>query len=163
MFDAVLDAVERYADGVADRAEFLAVRKALRTASREKPAAHLGHALAAFGVLTHLTDDAMEGLTLAITMTRDLTGPEGAVAECDLIRCLLGHSDRRPSPDPGWLTSAVVTLARGIYDDRAFDRLPVLADALEDAGCADASVLTHCRGGGPHARGCWVVDGLLGR
>ena len=62
-----------------------------------------------------------------------------------------------------WLTSAVVALARGIYADRAFDRLPILADALQDAGCDSDSVLSHCRDAGPHARGCWVVDLLIGR
>ena len=50
-----------------------------------------------------------------------------------------------------------------MYEDRAFDRLPLLADALEDAGCADADILVHCRNGGEHVRGCWVVDLLLGK
>jgi hypothetical protein len=68
-----------------------------------------------------------------------------------------------PTMNPAWLTSAVVSLAAGIYTDRAFDRLPILADALEDAGCDRAEVLDHCRGTGPHARGCWVVDLLLGK
>lgn len=65
--------------------------------------------------------------------------------------------------DPAWRTDAVVGLARTIYECRAFDWLPVLADALEDAGCADAAVLAHCRGPGPHVRGCWVVDLVLGK
>ena len=68
-----------------------------------------------------------------------------------------------PAADPSWLTSDVLAVARGIDAGGAFDRLPVLADALQDAGCADADVLAHCRGGGPHARGCVVVDLLLGR
>jgi hypothetical protein len=54
-------------------------------------------------------------------------------------------------------------LAQGIYDERAFERLPILADALEDAGCTDAAILVHCRGPGPHVRGCWVVDLILGK
>ena len=54
-------------------------------------------------------------------------------------------------------------IARHIYDDRAFHDLPILADALEDAGCADAAILDHCRGPGPHVRGCWAVDLLLGK
>ena len=45
----------------------------------------------------------------------------------------------------------------------AFDRLPVLADALQDAGCDHEDMLAHCRSGGPHVHGCWVVDRLLGR
>ncbi len=71
---------------------------------------------------------------------------------------------RRPvTPDPDWLTPTVVDLATGVYADRAFYRLPVLADALDDAGCTDPAVLGHLRGPGPHARGCWVVDLLLGK
>ena len=57
----------------------------------------------------------------------------------------------------------VLNTLGAIYEDRAFNRLPLLADALEDAGCADAEVLAHCRGPGPHDRGCWVVDLLLGK
>ena len=52
---------------------------------------------------------------------------------------------------------------QAIYDDRTFDRLPILADALEDAGCSAADILAHCRSGGEHVRGCWVVDLLLGK
>ena len=54
-------------------------------------------------------------------------------------------------------------LARTIYDDRRFDLLPILADALEEAGCGDAEILAHCRGPGPHVRGCWAVDLVLGK
>ena len=57
----------------------------------------------------------------------------------------------------------VVSLAEGIYADRAYDRLPVLADALRDAGCEDPDVVSHCRGPGSHVRGCWVVDLVLGK
>lgn len=67
------------------------------------------------------------------------------------------------SPDPSWLTSIVVSLADGIYTDRAFDRLPILADALQDAGCDDIDILAHCRSDGPHVRGCWVIDLLRGK
>ena len=65
--------------------------------------------------------------------------------------------------DPSWLTSAVVGLARGVYADRAFDMLPILADAIQDAGCEDEHLLGHCRRPGPHVRGCWAVDLLLGK
>ena len=65
--------------------------------------------------------------------------------------------------DAAWLTPTVAALAKGIYDERAFDRLPILADALQDAGCDDDEILTHCRGAGPHVRGCWVVDLVLGK
>jgi hypothetical protein len=59
------------------------------------------------------------------------------------------------------MTATVVSLAQSIYDDRAIDRLPILADALEDAGCDNAEILNHCRQPGEHVRGCWPVDLLL--
>jgi hypothetical protein len=88
---------------------------------------------------------------------------EQAVA---LIRDVFGNPFRPVSIDPAWLrfnNGVVVTLARAFYDERDPSRLPVLADALEDAGCVDQNILTHCRSGGPHVRGCWVVDLLLGK
>jgi hypothetical protein len=65
--------------------------------------------------------------------------------------------------DPGWRIPEVVASAQAIYDGRAFDRLPILADALEEAGCENREILDHCRMPGPHVRGCWVVDLLLGK
>jgi hypothetical protein len=70
--------------------------------------------------------------------------------------------DDRGAIDPAWLTSAVLALARRVGQSGDFAALPVLADALEEAGCADAGILSHCRGPGPHARGCWALDRLLG-
>jgi hypothetical protein len=64
---------------------------------------------------------------------------------------------------PEWRTATVVSLAQGIHSNRAWDQMPILADALQDAGCEDNNVLSHCRGPGPHARGCWVIDAILGR
>ena len=81
----------------------------------------------------------------------------------ELVRCILGDPFRPVTFDASWHTSTVVALAEGIYADRAFDQLPILADALEDAGCGHPDVLAHCRGDGPHARGCWVVDLVLGK
>jgi hypothetical protein len=69
----------------------------------------------------------------------------------------------QPLMKASWRTETVMALARAIQIDRAFDRLPILADALEDAGCDHPDVLAHCRGPGPHARGCWVVDLVLGK
>jgi len=65
--------------------------------------------------------------------------------------------------DGAWVTSTVTALASAIYDERAFDRLPILTDALEDAGCNNTDILNHCRQPGLHTRGCWVVDRLLGK
>ena len=66
--------------------------------------------------------------------------------------------------EPAWRTSTVTALARGIYDDKAFDRMPILADALQDAGCDLDELLAHCREPNrEHVRGCWVVDLILGK
>ena len=62
-----------------------------------------------------------------------------------------------------WNAGTVRRIAQAIYDDRAFDRMPILADALEDAGCDNADILNHCRESREHVRGCWVVDLLLGK
>jgi hypothetical protein len=94
-------------------------------------------------------------------------------AQCELLRCLAGNPWRPvPAPAPpvlSWNDGCVARLARAAYDDRLLPegrldpaRLAVLADALEEAGCQDADILGHCRAGGEHVRGCWVVDLILG-
>lgn len=62
-----------------------------------------------------------------------------------------------------WNDRCVVKMAQAIYEERRFEDLPILADALEDAGCDNEEMLTHCREPGQHVRGCWVVDLLLGK
>jgi hypothetical protein len=92
------------------------------------------------------------------------TATEASVILCTLIREVFGKPFRQVKVNAEWLTSTVVALARGIYEERAFDRMPILADALQDAGCGNDDVLNHCRD--PHAmhvRGCWVVDLVLGK
>ena len=81
----------------------------------------------------------------------------------DPVLDIFGRQDAPVAAEPAWRTSNVTALAQAIYDDRAYDRLPILADALEDAGCTNAAVLNHCRLAGEHVRGCWVVDLLLGK
>jgi hypothetical protein len=73
------------------------------------------------------------------------------------------RSNRGVAFDPCWRSETAVSLASAIYAERAFDRLPILADALEEAGCDHPDILAHCRGDGPHARGCWVVDLVLNK
>jgi hypothetical protein len=87
--------------------------------------------------------------------------------QADLLRDIFGNPFRsRPAINQSWLAwgdGTVPKLARAIYDERRFEELPVLADALEEAGCTDSDILSHCRGPGPHVRGCWVIDLLLGK
>jgi hypothetical protein len=84
-------------------------------------------------------------------------------AQCQMLRCIFGNPFRPVAFDPAWRTSSVVALAQSVYDDRAFDHLPILAEALEEAGCHDADVLGHLRQGGEHVRGCWPLDLILGK
>jgi hypothetical protein len=81
-----------------------------------------------------------------------------------LLRCIFGPLPFRSiTLDPSWLTPTVTSLATAIYEERAFDRLAILADALEDSACTNQEVLSHLRSGGEHSRGCWPVDLILGR
>lgn len=85
------------------------------------------------------------------------------VRQVDALRDALGNPFAPVEWHDRWRTETVVALARGIHFDAAFDRLPILADALEEAGCDSPEVLAHCPGPGPHARGCWVVDAARGK
>jgi hypothetical protein len=80
-----------------------------------------------------------------------------------LLREIFGNPFRRMPLDPHWLTPRVVSLAHTIYDGGTFDQLTALAEALEEAGCGEPDLLSHCRGLGQHVRGCWVMDLLLGK
>ena len=75
---------------------------------------------------------------------------------------MFGNPFRPVTFAPKWRTDTAIALAQTMYDARDFAALPILADALQDAGCDDSDILDHCRGPGPHVRGCWVVDVVLG-
>ena len=100
-----------------------------------------------------------EGRAARATCIRDIAG---------LVREVFGNPFLipRPSCHPEWRSwqdATPLKLAQGSYDDRAFDRLPILSDALEEAGCTDAALLDHLRSPGPHVRGCWALDLILGK
>jgi hypothetical protein len=91
-------------------------------------------------------------------------------AQCALIHDLLGNPFRPVAADPAWITPAVVRIAQAAYSERTLPsgelnpaRLAVLSDALEEAGCGAAELLSHLRSAGPHVRGCWAVDLCLGK
>ncbi|MBY0461546.1 MAG: hypothetical protein K2V38_29875 [Gemmataceae bacterium] len=79
------------------------------------------------------------------------------------FRCVVGNPFRPVDFRPDWRTDTAVLIAREMYESRDFGAMPILADALQDAGCDHADILAHCRGTGPHVRGCWVVDLVLGK
>lgn len=151
---AALETSERFADGLATVEEVEACRKKAREAAKK------GNEAAELGV-----DAAFLNLDRAIGQVfGDLTTHAVERNKVQLLHDLWGPLPFRPVPmDSAWLTPKVVQLAQNIYDNRAFDRLPALADALEEAGCHDADILGHCRGPGLHVRGCWVLDLILGK
>jgi hypothetical protein len=172
----VVEVAEKHVEGLATDTELLAASIASRDANR--------------GVLSHIAEHvgirnpwSAARMTVALLLPRDQVpvrawGPgtawdygrrvaaQVAANARGLLHCVFGNRFHSPAIDPGWLTwngGTVVKLAQAIYDERAFDRLPVLADALEEAGCDNPDILSHLRGPGPHARGCWPVDLLLNR
>jgi len=114
------------------------------------------------------------GVELGVTLNRYSPDDENAgpmlaawntekTKQVPLIHCIFSNPFRPLTLDSSWLTSTVKHLAEAIYNDRALDRMPILANALEDAGCANQNIMHHCRQPGEHVRGCWVVDLLTGR
>ena len=85
------------------------------------------------------------------------------VAQAILLRDIFGNPFRPVTFSPSWRTSTAASLASQMYESGDFGAMPILADALQDAGCDSADVLDHCRGPRPHVRGCWVVDLVLGK
>jgi hypothetical protein len=99
------------------------------------------------------------------TPCRDISH-EGAphFQSAHLLRDIFGNPFRPVAFDPAWQTSTAVGIALQMYDSRDFAAMPILADALQDAGCEDATILDHCRDEKQvHVRGCWVVDLVLGK
>jgi hypothetical protein len=85
-----------------------------------------------------------------------------SAAQCHLLRDIFGNAISPVVIDPAWRTPGVVTLAQQIYEQRAFDLMTGLAEALEGSGCHGAEFLSHCRAPTGHVRGCWVIDAILG-
>jgi hypothetical protein len=158
-----LEASERFADGLitAEKLQFVRgdARWAANVATRKAEDSE-----GVKWIVAHLTEPDAQRVLFAIWPAASSAGRETEQpVQCDLFRDIIGNPFRPITFDPSWFTSTVTFLAQAIYADRAFDRLPILADALEDAGCINADILSHCRQPGEHCRGCWVVDLLLGK
>jgi hypothetical protein len=157
--EAALAFAERFADGRATRGERVKAEKAAR-ASLSSMVSYTLTARCTTGNAFYAARHAREFAGCGW----DDEHAAAAAGQAALARDVLGPpAGRAVAVDPRWLTPTTVSLARAIYDDRAFDRLPILADAVQDAGCIDADLLGHLRGPGPHVRGCWAVDLLLGK
>ncbi len=152
-----IEVAERYCDGEATLKALNDAHRAATAAYREAlgtPAHHAAWAVSKATRPRNPSGAMLEALT--IVTGRDNPWNDEVLA---MIRDAYGpRLFRRVAFKPSWRTSDTVGLARGIYHDRAFDRMPVLADALTDAGCEVEQVTDHCRSAGPHIRGCWVLD-----
>ena len=177
---AAVDAIERYAEGKATRADLqrawngalAALHDIIEDASEQRWYYVSEYAADAVALasnpelaenITGVAARCVHTLITAGDLSEEIVRDNEIARQTNLIRDIFGNPFRPVVFDPNWRTSTVVALARGIYDERAFDRLPILADALQDAGCVSDDILTHCRGPGPHVRGCWVVDLVLGK
>jgi hypothetical protein len=118
---------------------------------------------AAYGAAWHVAG-APERSSPVMAATQALAAePEGAEHQAELLRCIFGDPFRPVALEPAWRTDTALGLSRQMYASREFSAMPILADALQEAGCDRADILDHCRGSGPHVRGCWVVDLVLGK
>jgi hypothetical protein len=163
-----LAVLERYADGAADEAEFLAARAAV-AANRVGYTSLADHLDLLFNLHTFPA--------IRLLATRLLPARTDDPGWCDLIRDVAGNPFRpwkavpeslggglvQPDGATVRVSAAARQVAAGIAIDGAFDRLPILADALDDCGVTDPGLLAHCRRPGGHVRGCWAVDVVAGR
>jgi hypothetical protein len=155
--------VERYADGQATRDEVAAACHDCGWG----PAGRLAHA--ALKTAWQAAHDAALAAWQATLLDRERDSGAESVAQCDLLRDVIGNPFRPVSIDAAWQTADVVVLAQAAYEERQLPegtldpaRLVVLADALEEAG-ASGAILDHLRAPGPHVRGCHALDLLLSR
>lgn len=157
-----VEIAEKYADGLATAEELTAAREAAMPKTQrvqyEVEAAFCSCRQETFGM--GIAFVAIQTAIHAANMYRRENKEEQHV---HLLRDIFGNPFRPVAFDPSWRTPTVTVLAQVIYDERRWGDMPILADALEEAGCDHADMLGHCRGGGVHMRGCWVVDAVLGK
>ena len=118
------------------------------------------------GLAEHLRRGAAKTVLGVVTATRERPSRPGGIPptrQAELLREVVGNPFRPVTVSPAWLTADVLRLAGGAYDECRFDDLPILADALEEAGCDASGLLGHLRGPGPHVRGCRALDLVLGK
>jgi hypothetical protein len=155
-----LTVAERIADGLANDPEWEKARGMLRGLPHD----HVQWTLAydAFLAAERGASYTAHAVHSATKPLRRYEARRAEIADqAALFRDIFGNPFRSITFSPAWRTDTAVALARQTYDSRDFSAMPILADALQDAGCDNNDILDHCRGSGPHVRGCWVVDRVL--
>ena len=173
-----VEMAERFADGLATKSECRDAENALANAahvngprelvnnSAYRAAASVPRKVAwdyASVVLTHPAYPFRGPKYERFCRERDALIAKESNEHLDLLRDIFGNPFRPVMFDSNWRTTTAIQLAQHMYDSRDFSAMPILADALQDAGCDKADILDHCRRPGPHVRGCWVVDLVLGK
>jgi hypothetical protein len=167
-----VEVAERYADGKAVREEVLvALSEAKKVKGFRSQVTGIRHQTPKLAAALALSLNAEQrflihvaGNTACLTEEKDKPDVREQHLQCDLLRDIFGNPFRLVTFDPSWRTDTAMTLAKQMYESRDFSAMPIMADALQDAGCDSAEVLDHCRDPSvTHVRGCWVVDLVLGR
>ena len=155
---------EAFADGRVGKNERLAARRAAGQFTQNRPGWNAAY-VAVGSDAWYAARDIIQYATWATVPEEEEVSPEEVMAAhgrfAHLLRDLIGNPFRPVASDPTWRTQTTTQLAAAIYDEGAFDHLPILADALEEAGCTNFAILNHCRQPGEHARGCWLLDLIL--
>ena len=161
-----VEVAEQFADGQATDQDLLSALSKAEAAIESASTYEERNARRAAAWSASLTVDAMStarsvawGTTLASQEPRQVE----RVAQAQLLRDIFNYPFRQCEINPDIRTSTVLALAQQIYQSRDFGTMPILADGLEDAGCTDSELLSHCRRSDTHDRGCWVVDLILGK
>ncbi len=174
-FKHAIDATEEYADQRVTWEELktnarraaIEARNAL-TASRPGGRIHDAAVAVVATTAKFMYWDVLTSARLALANTQGRYEQEvertEEMAQVQLLRDIFGNPFRPVTFSSSWRTSTAISLARGMYESRDFSAMPILADALQDAGCDNDDILTHCRNPKQvHVRGCWVIDLVLGR
>jgi hypothetical protein len=150
--NSIIEVGEKYADGTAGREELQAARNLARRQEYSQ-------------TIEIVVSEAISRMLYPFLRLEflDILSTGQAKMHCLRIRDIFGNPFRPVTTDPAWFTSTVLSLSQQMYESRDFSPMPILADALQDAGCDNADILDHCRGTGPHVRGCHVLDTILGK
>jgi hypothetical protein len=164
-----VDASERYADGLVPERELDLLSQAVFDKFADAiwdegdPKQNVARAAATSSRPSLAAPLLVEVLDALLRAAPDRVADERA-AQVALVRDIFGNPFRRTVCSPEWRTGTVLTLAKQMYESRDFSAMPILADALQDAGCDSDDILGHCRDTSlTHVRGCWVLDLVLGK
>src|SRR5262249_38205090 len=148
---AAVELAESFADGRADADQLRAARLACKGSGGQS------------SWYAAVTNPAIAARNAALSVQGEPPAATERVAQAELLRDIFGNPFRPLAFDPAWRTDTTVSLARRMYESREFSAMPILGDALQEAGCEIEDVLNHCRGAASHTRGCWVVDLVLNK